>query len=262
MIDAGLPLVQCLDILGTQEDDKNFAAVILQTRDRRRGRRVARRRDAKHPKTFDPLFTNMVAAGEAGGILDTILKRLATYIEKAVKLNGQVKSAMIYPIAVIVIAARRGRRHSLEGHPDLRGAVRRAGRRTAAADAHRHRAQQRPGVATPVHGRSARRCRLRVHAATTRPRAAGASIDGTMLKTADPREHPPEDRGRAVLPHAVDAHQLRRADSRRPGNHREDLRQRGHRGRDHGDAQEHRARRNDCRAAEGDRRVSRRWWCR
>jgi len=58
----------------------------------------------KHPKTFDPLFTNMVAAGEAGGILDTILKRLATYIEKAVKLQGQVKSAMIYPVAVVVIA--------------------------------------------------------------------------------------------------------------------------------------------------------------
>jgi type IV pilus assembly protein PilC len=58
----------------------------------------------RHPKTFDPLFTNMIAAGEAGGILDTILKRLATYIEKAVKLAGQVKSAMIYPIAVIVIA--------------------------------------------------------------------------------------------------------------------------------------------------------------
>ena len=59
----------------------------------------------KHPKTFDPLFTNMIAAGEAGGILDTILKRLATYIEKNVKLKSQVKSAMIYPVAVIVIAA-------------------------------------------------------------------------------------------------------------------------------------------------------------
>jgi type IV pilus assembly protein PilC len=58
----------------------------------------------KHPKTFDPLFTNMIAAGEAGGILDTILKRLATYIEKSVKLAGQVKSAMIYPVAVVVIA--------------------------------------------------------------------------------------------------------------------------------------------------------------
>jgi type IV pilus assembly protein PilC len=104
MIDAGLPLVQCLDILGSQEDDKNFAFVILATRtDVESGASLA---DAmrKHPKTFDPLFTNMIAAGEAGGILDTILKRLATYIEKAVKLAGQVKSAMIYPIAVLVIA--------------------------------------------------------------------------------------------------------------------------------------------------------------
>ena len=104
MIDAGLPLVQCLEILGTQEEDKNFAAVILQTRtDVESGASLA---DAmrRHPKTFDPLFTNMIAAGEAGGILDTILKRLATYIEKAVKLAGQVKSAMVYPIAVICIA--------------------------------------------------------------------------------------------------------------------------------------------------------------
>jgi type IV pilus assembly protein PilC len=96
--------VQCLDILGSQEEDKNFAAVILQTRtDVESGASLA---DAmkRHPKTFDPLFTNMIAAGEAGGILDTILKRLATYIEKAVKLAGQVKSAMIYPIAVIAIA--------------------------------------------------------------------------------------------------------------------------------------------------------------
>ncbi len=104
MIDAGLPLVQCLEILGTQEEDKNFAAVILATRgDVENGASLA---DAmkKYPKTFDPLFTNMIAAGEAGGILDTILKRLATYIEKSVKLKSQVQSAMIYPIAVIVIA--------------------------------------------------------------------------------------------------------------------------------------------------------------
>ncbi len=104
MIDAGLPLVQCLDILGTQEEDKNFAAVILQTRtDVESGASLA---DAmgKHPKTFDSLFTNMIAAGEAGGILDTILKRLATFIEKAVKLKGQVKSAMVYPVAIIIIA--------------------------------------------------------------------------------------------------------------------------------------------------------------
>ena len=105
MIDAGLPLVQCLEILGAQEEDKNFAAVIMQTRsDVESGAALA---DAmkKHPGTFDALYTNMVAAGEAGGILDAILKRLAVYIEKNVKLIGQVKSAMTYPIAVISIAA-------------------------------------------------------------------------------------------------------------------------------------------------------------
>jgi type IV pilus assembly protein PilC len=104
MIDAGLPLVQCLDILGNQEDNKNFAAVILQTRTDVEGGASLADAMKKHPKTFDALFTNMIAAGEAGGILDTILKRLATYIEKAVKLKGQVKSAMIYPIAVVAIA--------------------------------------------------------------------------------------------------------------------------------------------------------------
>jgi type IV pilus assembly protein PilC len=104
MIDAGLPLVQCLEILGNQEPHKNFAWVILKVReDVEAGAALA---DAmkKHPKTFDALFSNMIAAGEAGGILDTILKRLATYIEKSVKLKGEVKSAMIYPVAIIVIA--------------------------------------------------------------------------------------------------------------------------------------------------------------
>jgi type IV pilus assembly protein PilC len=105
MIDAGLPLVQCLDILGKQEPHKGFSAVILKVReDVEAGAALA---DAmkKHVKTFDALYSNMIAAGEAGGILDTILKRLAVYIEKAVKLKGEVKSAMIYPVAVIVIAA-------------------------------------------------------------------------------------------------------------------------------------------------------------
>ena len=104
MIDAGLPLVQCLDILGNQEEDKNFAEVILQTRTAVEGGAALADAMRRYPNSFDPLYTNMIAAGEAGGILDTILKRLATYIEKAVKLAGQVKSAMIYPIAVIVIA--------------------------------------------------------------------------------------------------------------------------------------------------------------
>jgi len=104
MIDAGLPLVQCLEILGSQQEHKVFRRALLQIRqDVESGSNLA---DAmrKHPKIFNDLFTNMVAAGEAGGILDTILQRLATYIEKAVKLNAQVKSAMIYPVAVISIA--------------------------------------------------------------------------------------------------------------------------------------------------------------
>jgi len=105
MIDAGLPLVQCLEILGTQEEDKNFGAVILETRAEVEGGASLADAMKKNPKVFDPLYTNMIAAGEAGGILDTILKRLATYIEKAVKLKNQVQSAMVYPVAIVVIAA-------------------------------------------------------------------------------------------------------------------------------------------------------------
>ncbi len=104
MIDAGLPLVQCLEILGGQQENKTFAKVLQQTRmDVEGGASLA---DAmrKHPKAFDDLFTNMIAAGEAGGILDTILKRLATYIEKNVKLKAQVKGAMVYPVSVLGIA--------------------------------------------------------------------------------------------------------------------------------------------------------------
>ena len=104
MIDAGLPLVQCLEILGSQQENKAFQKVLLQTRqDVETGSSLA---DAlrKHPRVFDDLFCNMIAAGEAGGILDTILQRLSQYIEKAVKLRGAVRSAMVYPVAVIGIA--------------------------------------------------------------------------------------------------------------------------------------------------------------
>jgi type IV pilus assembly protein PilC len=97
--------VQCLEILGSQQENKTFQKILTQTRmDVEGGASLA---DAmrKHPKAFDELFCNMIAAGEAGGILDTILKRLATYIEKAVKLKAQVKGAMVYPVAVLAIAA-------------------------------------------------------------------------------------------------------------------------------------------------------------
>ena len=105
MLDAGLPLVQCLEILGDQEENKMFKATIIQVRsDVEAGMSLAEAMK-KHPKAFDALYTNMVAAGEAGGILDIILQRLSIYIEKAVKLNSQVKSALIYPVSIIVIAA-------------------------------------------------------------------------------------------------------------------------------------------------------------
>jgi type IV pilus assembly protein PilC len=104
MIDAGLPLVQCLEILGTQQANANFQKVLLAVRQDVEGGSSLADAMKKHPSAFDDLYTNMIAAGEAGGILDTILKRLAVYIEKNVKLKSQVKSAMIYPAAVVSIA--------------------------------------------------------------------------------------------------------------------------------------------------------------
>jgi len=104
MIDAGLPLVQCLEILAQQQENKNFQMVLTQTRqDVEEGSTLAAAM-ARHPKTFDSLFVNMIEAGEAGGILDLILQRLSSYIEKIVKLRRDVVSAMVYPSAVIVIA--------------------------------------------------------------------------------------------------------------------------------------------------------------
>jgi type IV pilus assembly protein PilC len=96
--------VQCLEILAQQQENKYFAGVLTQTRqDVEEGSTLAAAM-AKHPKVFDHLFVNMIEAGEAGGILDLILQRLSTYIEKIVKLRRDVISAMIYPAAVVVIA--------------------------------------------------------------------------------------------------------------------------------------------------------------
>jgi len=104
MIDAGLPLVQCLDILGSQTENKTLHKTVNQVRsDVESGSTFA---DAlkKHPKIFDGLYCNMVAAGEAGGILDTILARLAAFMEKFAKIKGQIKSAMIYPAIILFVA--------------------------------------------------------------------------------------------------------------------------------------------------------------
>jgi type IV pilus assembly protein PilC len=104
MIDSGVPLVQCLEILAETQENKKFAATIKAVKvDVESGNNLAAAMK-NHPKVFDDLYTNMVAAGETGGILDTIFQRLAVYIEKAVKLKRAVQSAMVYPIAVILIA--------------------------------------------------------------------------------------------------------------------------------------------------------------
>ncbi len=104
MIDAGLPLVQCLEILGSQQVNRAFQRTLFQVRQDVESGATLATAMAKHPKVFDELFTNMIAAGEAGGILDTILRRLSEYIEKKVKLIAAIRKALIYPCAIIVIA--------------------------------------------------------------------------------------------------------------------------------------------------------------
>src|SRR5947207_10177898 len=104
MIDAGLPLVQCLDILSQQQQNKHFQQVLAQVRqDVEEGSTLAAAM-SRHPRVFDQLYANMVEAGETGGILDLILQRLSTFIEKIVKLKRDVVSALIYPAAVILLA--------------------------------------------------------------------------------------------------------------------------------------------------------------
>lgn len=104
MIDSGLPLVQCLDILSSQQENKTFKEILSKVKESVESGSTFADALAKHPKAFDNLFVNLVAAGEIGGILDTILNRLAAYIEKSMKLKKQIKGAMVYPITIMSIA--------------------------------------------------------------------------------------------------------------------------------------------------------------
>ncbi|MSO19422.1 MAG: type II secretion system F family protein [Acidobacteria bacterium] len=104
MIDSGLPLVQCLEIIGGNQENKAFQKIIAAVRGRVEAGSTLANALREHPKVFDALVVNMIDAGETGGILDTILQRLAIYVEKAVKLKAAVKSALIYPVAVVGIA--------------------------------------------------------------------------------------------------------------------------------------------------------------
>jgi type IV pilus assembly protein PilC len=104
MIDAGLPIIQCLDILHTQQDNTTFKKVLKKIKESVEGGATMAEALKAFPKHFDSLFVNMIAAGEAGGILDTILRRLAAYMEKAARLKARVKGAMTYPLATLSIA--------------------------------------------------------------------------------------------------------------------------------------------------------------
>ncbi|MGD0021320.1 MAG: type II secretion system F family protein [Smithellaceae bacterium] len=104
MINAGLPLIQCLDLLAQQEDNKYFAKIIRDIKEDIEGGASLTDALKKYPKIFDDLFVNLISAGEAGGILDVVLARLSNYMEKAMKLKSRVKGAMTYPIAVLVIS--------------------------------------------------------------------------------------------------------------------------------------------------------------
>jgi type IV pilus assembly protein PilC len=103
MIDAGLPIVQCLDMLSTQAENKYFGEVLGKVKGDVESGKSLSESMAKHPKVFDALFCNLVAAGEAGGILDLIFRRMATYLEKTAKLARQVKGALVYPTAIVVV---------------------------------------------------------------------------------------------------------------------------------------------------------------
>ena len=104
MIDAGLPIIQCLDILHAQQDNKTFKKMLKEIKEGVESGETLADALKKYPKEFDELFVNMIAAGEAGGILDTILRRLSAYMEKAAKLKGKIKGAMTYPLVTMIIA--------------------------------------------------------------------------------------------------------------------------------------------------------------
>lgn len=103
MIDAGLPIVQCLDMLASQSENRRFGNMLADVKNEVEQGKSLSEGMGKHPKVFDELFRNLVAAGEAGGILDLIFRRLATYLEKSEKLRRQVRGALVYPTAILVV---------------------------------------------------------------------------------------------------------------------------------------------------------------
>ena len=252
MIDAGLPLVQCLEILGGQQENKTLPRSCSRPAWTWRRARAWPTPCASSPKAFDDLYTNMIAAGEAGGILDTILKRLATYIEKNVKLKAQVKGAMVLP-------GRRSSRSPASSSPSSCGRsfppsprCSRAWGRAAAPDQVRDRALQLAGPAAAVPRRRRRAAGGRLQALLRHPRgAAGRRRDRPQRP--DLRPPDAQDRGRPLLPHPLHPDLLGRAHPRRAGDHGQDRGQRHRRRRHHERAQGRRGRPHRRPAAQGHR---------
>ncbi len=142
MIDAGLPLVQCLEILGANQENPTFQKTLNGVRTTVEGGATLANAMRTFPAVFDDLTTNMIEAGETGGILDIILQRLATYVEKAVRLRAAVKSALIYPISVVSLGVPDCWRPAEVGRADLFQPVRRLGRHFAPADQDCHGTQR------------------------------------------------------------------------------------------------------------------------
>ena len=142
MIDAGLPLVQCLEILAANQENQSFQKTLTGVRTTVEGGATLANAMRQYPNVFDDLTTNMIEAGETGGILDIILQRLAIYVEKAVRLKAAVKSALIYPVAVVSIGDVDCRRPAQVGGAHLLQPFCRLGRRSASSHPHRDGAER------------------------------------------------------------------------------------------------------------------------
>ena len=178
MIDAGLPLVQCLEILGANQENPSFQKTLLGVRTTVEGGATLANAMRQYPTIFDDLTTNMMEAGETGGILDIILQRLAIYVEKAVKLRAAIKSALIYPVAVVSLAVLIVGALLKWVVPIFANLFVGLGVALAAADPHRHRPERfrrsflvvlHRGSAWPVYSASSRFASIRAAAITSTP---------------------------------------------------------------------------------------------
>ena len=227
MINSGLPLVQSLSILAAQTENKALKDVTKQVVfDVEAGNTLA---DAfsRHPKAFSDLYVNMVAAGEAGGILDTILLRLATFLEKNDALVRKVKSAMIYPAVIMSVAAIAIAVLLIFVIPMFQSMFASVQHGAAAPDPHRDRHVRVPHRLLVGHPGGHRR-RGVPHPAVLRHAGRAPEHRPDDAQRPGPGRRDPEVRGVALHPDARHPHQLRRVDPRRPRDHRQDRRQPGH----------------------------------